>query len=162
METLAHLDRLREYAQRVELSETREDLGKLYEDIVGYNLLEDEPDATIEHMRDMCAGFLREECYSLGIHCEDVFNPCVTDETRSNGPSSNTISYDFKDGQLIRLFHGRPEEAWCIYSVPDEILREAISWNDRDGDFEDVSRVHMLEIFLADFVINACSTSAQP
>ncbi len=80
------LERLREYAQRMEFAETREDLGRLYEDIVGYNLLDDEPDATEEHLREMCDGFLREECYSLGIHCEDVFNPCVTDSTRSNGP----------------------------------------------------------------------------
>jgi hypothetical protein len=80
------LERLREYAQRMELAETREDLDALYVDIVGYSLLEDEPDATEEHLRDMCDGFLREECYSLGIHCDDVFNPCVTDGTRSNGP----------------------------------------------------------------------------
>ncbi len=44
------LERLREYAQRMELAETREDLDALYVDIVGYSLLEDEPDATEEHL----------------------------------------------------------------------------------------------------------------
>lgn len=87
---VGQLERLREYAERIQLAETREELGSLYEDIVGYNLLEEEPDATEEYLRDMCDGFLREECYSLGIHCEDVFDPCVTDDTRSYGPRGRT------------------------------------------------------------------------
>ena len=80
------LARLREYAERIELAETREELGKLYEDIVGYDLFKEEPNATEKYLRDMCEGFLREECDSLGIDCDDVFNPCVTDDTRSYGP----------------------------------------------------------------------------
>ena len=80
------LARLREYAERIELAETREELGKIYEDIVGYDLFKEEPDATEKYLRDMCEGFLREECDSLGIDCDDVFNPCVTDDTRSYGP----------------------------------------------------------------------------
>jgi hypothetical protein len=64
----------------------------------------------------------------------------------------SNIVYDFQDGQLIELFHGRPQAAWDIYTVPDEILRKALAWNDRNGDFDGVPRVHLLEIFLVDFV----------
>lgn len=83
---VGQLERLREYAQRIELAETREDLGRLYEDIVGYDLFKEEPDATEEYLRDMCDGFIREECYALGIHCDDVFESYATDNSRSNGP----------------------------------------------------------------------------
>ena len=62
------------------------------------------------------------------------------------------ISYDFKEGQLVRLFHGVPEEAWIIYEAPTEELRSAIAWNDRNGDFDDLERVHILEIFIHDFI----------
>jgi hypothetical protein len=62
------------------------------------------------------------------------------------------ISYDFKEGQLIRLFHGVPDEAWTIYQVPTEELRAAVTWNDSNGDFEELERVHLLEIFIHDFI----------
>jgi hypothetical protein len=62
------------------------------------------------------------------------------------------ISYDFKEGQLIRLFHGVPDEAWTIYQAPTEELRAAIAWNDRNGDFDELERVHILEIFIHDFI----------
>jgi hypothetical protein len=62
------------------------------------------------------------------------------------------ISYDFKEGQLIRLFHGVPDEAWTIYQAPTEELRAAITWNDRNGDFEELARVDILEIFIHDFI----------
>lgn len=64
------------------------------------------------------------------------------------------VSYDFLDGQLVRLFHGVPSEAWTIYDVPDDVLREAITWNDKDGDFEECDRRTMLEIFLHDFIVS--------
>jgi len=53
------------------------------------------------------------------------------------------ISYDFKEGQLIRLFHGVPDDAWTIYQVPTEELRAAVTWNDSNGDFEELERVHL-------------------
>jgi hypothetical protein len=62
------------------------------------------------------------------------------------------ISYDFREGQLIRLFHGVPNEAWIIYKAPTEELRAAIAWNDANGDFEELERVDLLEIFIHDFI----------
>ena len=61
-------------------------------------------------------------------------------------------SYNFQDGQLVELFHGVPANVWDIYSVPDDVLRAALSWNDKNGDFDQTPRVHLLEIFLADFI----------
>ena len=62
------------------------------------------------------------------------------------------ISYDFKEGQLIRLFHGVPDDAWTIYQAPTEELRAAVTWNDANGNFEELERVHLLEIFIHDFI----------
>jgi hypothetical protein len=62
------------------------------------------------------------------------------------------VTYDFKEGQLIRLFHGIPDEAWTIYQAPTEELRKAIAWNDANGDFEELERVDLLEIFIHDFI----------
>jgi hypothetical protein len=53
---------------------------------------------------------------------------------------------------LIRLFHGVPDEAWIIYQAPTEELRRAITWNDSNGDFEELERVDLLEIFIHDFI----------
>jgi hypothetical protein len=64
------------------------------------------------------------------------------------------ISYDFREGQLVRLFHGVPEEAWTIYEAPTEELRACIKWNDRGGDFDELDRLVILEIFLFDFIVS--------
>lgn len=64
------------------------------------------------------------------------------------------ISYDFQDGQLVEMFHGVPQDAWTIYDTPDDKLRAAIAWNDRDGDFDECDRTTMLEIFLHDFIMS--------
>lgn len=64
----------------------------------------------------------------------------------------NATSYNFQDGQIVELSQGVPVDAWDIYTVPDDVLRKVISWNDSNGDFDDLERVHMLEIFLADFI----------
>ena len=64
----------------------------------------------------------------------------------------NNISYDFKEGQIVRLFHGVPDDAWPVYTVPDDVLRQALAWNDSNGDFEGLARIHLLEIFLSDFI----------
>lgn len=62
------------------------------------------------------------------------------------------ISYDFQEGQIVELFYDRPQEAWHIYCLPDDVLRKVISWNDKDGDFDDLDRVRMLEILIVDFI----------
>lgn len=64
------------------------------------------------------------------------------------------ISYDFKEGQLVRLFHGVPDQAWDIYKLPTKELRACLRWNDKDGDFDHLKRATLLEIFLFDFIVN--------
>jgi len=66
----------------------------------------------------------------------------------------NNISFDFVEGQIVELFHNRPQMSWTIYDAPDHVLRRAIAWNDKDGDFDECDRVKMLEIFLHDFVVS--------
>lgn len=67
-------------------------------------------------------------------------------------PRKKLISYDFQEGQIVELVEGRPANSWDIYAVPDDVLRKVISWNDRDGDFQNLNRAQMLEVFLADFI----------
>jgi hypothetical protein len=64
------------------------------------------------------------------------------------------ITYDFKEGQLCELFFGRPHNAWLIYDAPDDVIRKAIAWNDPNGDFDELGRMHLLEIFLSDFIVS--------
>ena len=64
------------------------------------------------------------------------------------------VSYDFKDGQLVRLFHGRPEASWTIYDAPTDELIACLSQNDANGDFEGLPRSTVLEIFLHDYIVN--------
>ena len=37
---------------------------------------------------------------------------------------------------------------------PDDVIIRALEWNDRNGDFEGLERVRLLEIFLADFIVS--------
>ena len=62
-------------------------------------------------------------------------------------------TYDFVEGQIVQLFHGVPEAAWTIYEVSDAKLRAVLKWNDRDGDFDELDRKTLLEIFLHDFIV---------
>jgi hypothetical protein len=64
------------------------------------------------------------------------------------------VTYDFKEGQLIRLFHGVPESAWLISETPGSVLIECLSWNDANGDFEGLDRVTLLEVLLSDFIVD--------
>lgn len=66
----------------------------------------------------------------------------------------SATSYDFQEGQIVELFHGVPADAWPIQTVPDDVLRQALAWNDKNGDFDNLSRVHLLEIFLSDFIVS--------
>lgn len=62
------------------------------------------------------------------------------------------ISYDFREGQLVMMFHDRPQDSWDIYSVPNDVLIDVLAWNDPNGDFQDLDRVQLLEIFITDFI----------
>jgi hypothetical protein len=66
----------------------------------------------------------------------------------------SNLSYTFTDGQIVELFHGVPHDAWAIYSAPDDVIIRALQWNDKNGDFEDLPRTQLLEVFLADFIVS--------
>jgi hypothetical protein len=66
----------------------------------------------------------------------------------------SNLSYTFTDGQIVELFHGRPHDAWAIYTAPDDVIIRALQWNDKNGDFEDLPRAQLLEVFLADFIVS--------
>lgn len=66
------------------------------------------------------------------------------------------VTYDFVDGEVVEIVDGETIMSWSIYAVSDNVLREVLHWNDKDGDFfgSGLSRAQLLEIFLADFVIS--------
>jgi hypothetical protein len=66
----------------------------------------------------------------------------------------SNLSYTFTEGQLVELFHGVPHDAWTIYNAPDDVIIRALEWNDKDGDFDGLNRLSLLEIFLADFIVS--------
>ena len=48
------------------------------------------------------------------------------------------VTWDYCEGQLVRLYCGRPEQAWELYEAPEWALRAALRWNDLDADeFDD-------------------------
>ena len=51
---------------RVDQASTLEELSDLYEEIVGYDIVEDDPTATADTVREMLTGFLLEELTSYG------------------------------------------------------------------------------------------------
>lgn len=94
----------------------------------------------------------------LGV--DNVCNQCrivrnaADSRCRLKGVKMEKTSFDFVEGQLVQLFHSRPEDAWDIYDVTNDKLIEALYWNDPNGDFDELPREKLLEIFLADFVVN--------
>jgi hypothetical protein len=61
-------------------------------------------------------------------------------------------AYYFHQKQLIRTFEGRTNATWTIFEAPTEELRAAITWNDANGDFENLDRGQILEVFINDFI----------
>ena len=63
------------------------------------------------------------------------------------------VSYEFIDGEVVELNDNKIVSTWSIYTVPDSVLRRVLSWNDKDGDFDECDRIALLQVFLADFVM---------
>lgn len=63
---------LRTYVQRINEASTREAVGLIYEDMVGYRSDLESPDASFQNLRDDARDYVRELCYQYCIHCEDV------------------------------------------------------------------------------------------
>ena len=47
---------------------TPAELGKVYEDLVGYDLHADDPSLSVEALREFVLDYVREVCYDAGIH----------------------------------------------------------------------------------------------
>lgn len=56
---------------------TQAELGKVYEQLVGYDLHADDPSLTVEELRDMVIGFVEEACDDEEIDRELVGLPAV-------------------------------------------------------------------------------------
>lgn len=84
------LSAMRDYAQMIEYAETREDFGALYLVMVGYDCALDNPGASADELRKLCCDYIKEWSRENGVNCDDVFDPCVSDDDRSYGPWGRT------------------------------------------------------------------------
>jgi hypothetical protein len=103
------------------------------------------------HLHDGRVVGINDECICLYENMDRFYDEdgCIE---AIQIPRKQTVSYDFQYGQLVELREGKPSKSWDIHTVPDDVLRAALSWNDKDGDFAHTPRVHMLEVFLSDFI----------
>lgn len=95
---------------------------------------------------------INDECVCLYENMDQFYDENGTCLESFYIPRKKSISYDFQEGQIVELVEGRPATSWDIYAVPDDVLRKVISWNDQNGDFQNLNRAQMLEVFLADFI----------
>lgn len=61
-----NITRINSDLSRVDQAFTLDELCDLYAEIVGYDISEDDPDASADYVREMLTGFLREELASYG------------------------------------------------------------------------------------------------
>ena len=61
-------------------------------------------------------------------------------------PTDGNVRFTIAEDQIVKLFHDRPEGAYLPVDAPTEFLREFCAWNDRNGDYDDLSREDLLTI----------------
>ena len=90
----------------------------------------------------------REDCIPEGNEdYDDEWSDICTamawiEEQLSEPDTDDYISYDFREGQIVELFHERPQAAWDIDSAPDTVLRRVIAWAEKQKEFDDYERVN--------------------
>lgn len=86
MDKTAQIAQLRAMARAFDEAETREEIGALYAQMVGYDCSKEDPDASLEDLRSLAMDYISETCVDAGIDCGDVLPDAVDDDTRSYGP----------------------------------------------------------------------------
>lgn len=56
----------------IKAAQNRQEIGLIYQGMVGYNLADDDTEADIEELRGVALDYVREVCAYSGIHCADV------------------------------------------------------------------------------------------
>jgi adenylosuccinate synthase len=57
------------YARRLEAAQTREEVGLIYTQMVGYDSAADDPEATLDTLRADALDYVKEVCVAHGIPC---------------------------------------------------------------------------------------------
>ena len=65
---------------------TREAVGRVYAELVGYDSAQDDPDASLSDLRALALGYCEELCDEEGISPADVGLDTVDDTARAFGP----------------------------------------------------------------------------
>ena len=112
------------------------------------------PDVDLVHLKDGRVIGISLDCVVL-YESRGAFDTCSSNDLPTISlVKPLKITYDFMDGEVVELRDGEVDKTWSIHTIPDDVLRHVLYWNDKDGDFDGLSRLQMLEIFLSDFVIN--------
>lgn len=72
--------------EALEACQSRADVGAVYLSLAGYDIAAEQPEDDAETLRGFVTDYIRECCYEYGIHWQDVVDPPVSDDARSNGP----------------------------------------------------------------------------
>jgi len=68
-------EQIREWSDTVALIRactTHEQISIIYEDIVGYDCAQDDPDASFEELQALALDYMREVCYAYGVHVSSI------------------------------------------------------------------------------------------
>jgi adenylosuccinate synthase len=61
-----------DYVQQIKSATTREQIGKIYETIVGYDIADDDVNASFEDLQGLALDYMREVCAEFGVHVSRV------------------------------------------------------------------------------------------
>jgi hypothetical protein len=65
------------------------------------------------------------------------------------------VTYDYRDGQLVKLNKlGVVTESWSIANAPLRFIRNAVQWNDANGDYDEMSIDDLRTVATMQFVDN--------
>lgn len=71
-------------------------------------------------------------------------------QTSANPPALEG-TWSFSEGHLRHHATNGCTTSWAIELADNSFIRQALAWNDPNGDFDGLSRIYLLEILLKDF-----------
>lgn len=77
MMTQREIEEHKGYVSQLKAAQSAAEVGKVYEQMVGYDLHEDDPTMGLEEIREFALDYVAEHCYESGTHCTLVgLDPC--------------------------------------------------------------------------------------
>lgn len=72
-----------------------------------------------------------------------------------NPDYERAVTYDYRNNELIKLNkQGTVVESWKVSDAPLRFLRNAVQWNDANGDYDEMSVEDLRTVATIQFVDN--------